>query len=151
MERKEDARKKLKIGNLVVMVGLDYMYPRNLNILYGMLVWAKYTLQNHTDVLDLWRSKGHDMLTGKLKEEKKYRYPAIINRKAENRKRIWIGGLFVKAGFAAMHPKETYILYGMLVWCREFMQQNPDILKTWKKLGADLEQKQQVQKIKVGK
>lgn len=141
MERKADARKKLKIGNLVVMLGLDYMYPYKLNILYGMLVWSKYTLQNHVDVLDLWKSKGHDMLIGELKEEKKYQYPAMVNRKAENRKKIWIGGLFVKAGFDVMYPREVYILYGMLVWCREFLQENPDIVETWQKLGADLEQK----------
>ena len=141
MERKADARKKLKIGNLVVMLGLDYMYPYKLNILYGMLVWSKYTLQNHVDVLDLWKSKGHDMLIGELKEEKKYQYPAIVNRKAENRKKIWIGGLFVKAGFDVMYPREVYILYGMLVWCREFLQENPDIVETWQKLGADLEKK----------
>lgn len=141
MDRKADARKKLKIGNLIVMVGLDNMYPDQLNTLYGMLVWSKYTLQNHLDILDLWKCKGHDMLTGKLKEESKYQYKVIENRKAENRKKIWIGGLFVKAGLDVMYPKEIYILYGMIVWCKEFLEENPDIVDTWKKLGADLEQK----------
>ena len=140
MERKEDARKKLQIGNLVVMVGLDYMYPRELKILYGMLVWSKYSVQNNPKILDIWKDAGHDMLTGKLKADKRYKAQPIMNRKADARKKIWIGGLFVKAGLDSMHPKEAYVLYGMLLWCKEVLQANPSITSTWKEAGRALEE-----------
>ena len=61
-----------------------------------------------------------------------------MDRKAETRKKIQLGGIMVKAGLENMHPKEAYILYGMLLDCRKVLESRPDIKEKWAQLGKTL-------------
>jgi hypothetical protein len=61
-----------------------------------------------------------------------------MDRKSETRKKIQLGGLMVKAGLEDMHPKEAYILYGMLLDCRKVLESRPDIKEKWAQLGKTL-------------
>ncbi|MCZ6901305.1 MAG: conjugal transfer protein TraD [Rickettsia endosymbiont of Ixodes persulcatus] len=38
-----------------------------------------------------------------------------FDRKSDARKKIMLGGLFVKAGLDYLHPENAHILYGMLL------------------------------------
>ena len=61
-----------------------------------------------------------------------------MDRKADARKKIQLGGLVVKAGLDYMHPQDAYILYGMLLDCRRALENRPDVKKRWAELGKDL-------------
>ena len=61
-----------------------------------------------------------------------------MDRKAETRKKIQLGGLMVKAGLEDMHPKEAYILYGMLLDCKKVLESRPDIKEKWASMGNAL-------------
>lgn len=45
MDRKEDARKKIQLGGLLVKAELDYMHPAEAYVLYGMLLDCKRAMQ----------------------------------------------------------------------------------------------------------
>ena len=61
-----------------------------------------------------------------------------MDRKEDTRKKIQLGGLFIKAGFAHMHPQDAYILYGMLLDCKRVLKIKPGIKERWAKLGKEL-------------
>ncbi|WP_342225620.1 conjugal transfer protein TraD [Rickettsia endosymbiont of Urophora cardui] len=61
-----------------------------------------------------------------------------FDRKADSRKKIMLGGLFVKAGFDYLHPDNAHILYGMLLDCKEPLIINPKIIDKWKSKGQSL-------------
>lgn len=61
-----------------------------------------------------------------------------MDRKFDTRKKIQLGGLIVKAGLDYMHPKDAYILYGMLLDCKSALAKRPEILERWSKLGKAL-------------
>lgn len=61
-----------------------------------------------------------------------------MDRKEDTRKKIQLGGLIVKAGLDHMHPKEAYILYGMLLDCKMAIEKSPQIKMRWAQLGKDL-------------
>ena len=61
-----------------------------------------------------------------------------FDRKADARKKIMLGGLFVKAGLDYLHPESAYILYGMLLDCKKQLILNPKILDKWKNKGREL-------------
>ncbi|WP_417904511.1 conjugal transfer protein TraD [Candidatus Tisiphia endosymbiont of Micropterix aruncella] len=43
LERKQDTRKKIMLGGLIIKAGLDYLHPKDTQALYGMLlVIVKY-------------------------------------------------------------------------------------------------------------
>ncbi|BFD46159.1 MAG: hypothetical protein DMENIID0002_08050 [Rickettsia endosymbiont of Sergentomyia squamirostris] len=42
LERKQDARKKIMLGGLIIKAGLDYLHPKDTQALYGMLL-ANYS------------------------------------------------------------------------------------------------------------
>ena len=65
-----------------------------------------------------------------------------MERKAETRKKIQLGGLIIKAGLEDMHPKEAYIIYGMLLDCRKVLETRPDIKEKWASLGKILLEEQ---------
>ncbi|MDP5020533.1 MAG: conjugal transfer protein TraD, partial [Rickettsiaceae bacterium] len=46
--------------------------------------------------------------------------------------------LLVKAGLDHMHPKDAYILYGMLLDCKRAMQVKPEVKQRWGNLGKEL-------------
>lgn len=61
-----------------------------------------------------------------------------MDRKEDARKKIQLGGLFVKAGLDHMHPQDAYILYGMLLDCKRAVQERPDLRRRWADLGREL-------------
>ena len=61
-----------------------------------------------------------------------------MDRKEDARKKIQLGGLFVKAELDHMHPAEAYILYGMLLDCKRAMQEKPAVKERWAKMGKEL-------------
>jgi hypothetical protein len=63
MDRKEDARKKIQLGGLLVKAGLDHMHPKDAYILYGMLLDCKRAMQ----VKQRWGNLGKELLTGEAK------------------------------------------------------------------------------------
>ena len=63
---------------------------------------------------------------------------SIFDRKTDARKKIMLGGLFVKAGLDHMHPQDAYILYGMLLDCKRVMQVKPEVRERWANLGKEL-------------
>jgi hypothetical protein len=63
---------------------------------------------------------------------------SLQDRKADARKKIMLGGLFVKAELDHFHPHDPATLYGMLLDAKNQMQNNPKITDKWKNLGKDL-------------
>ena len=62
----------------------------------------------------------------------------LMDRKEDARKKIQLGGLFIKAGLDQMHPQDAYILYGMLLDCKRAMQVKPEVKERWATLGKEL-------------
>ncbi len=61
-----------------------------------------------------------------------------IDRKADTRSKIMMGGLIKKAGLDYLHPDNAEVLYGMLLENKKQLDQNPALLSKWQKLGKDL-------------
>jgi hypothetical protein len=61
-----------------------------------------------------------------------------MDRKEDTRKKIQLGGLFIKAGLDHMHPQDAYILYGMLLDCKRALEVKPEVKNRWKELGKGL-------------
>jgi hypothetical protein len=61
-----------------------------------------------------------------------------MDRKEDARKKIQLGGLFIKAGLDHMHPQDAYILYGMLLDCKRALEVKPEVKNRWKELGKGL-------------
>ena len=62
----------------------------------------------------------------------------LFDRKLDARKKIMLGGLFVKAELDYLHPDNAHILYGMLLDCKEQLRVNPDIISKWQLKGKEL-------------
>lgn len=60
------------------------------------------------------------------------------DRKQDARKKIMLGGLFVKAGLDSFHPHDPATLYGMLLDAKAALDSNPSIGAKWKHLGKEL-------------
>jgi hypothetical protein len=60
------------------------------------------------------------------------------DRKADARKKIMLGGLFVKAELDHFHPHDPATLFGMLLHAKQLMRQDPNIQKQWRELGKEL-------------
>lgn len=61
-----------------------------------------------------------------------------MDRKADARKKIQLGGLIVKAGLDYMHPHDAYVLYGMLLDAKGAMRTKPEVINRWKEMGREL-------------
>jgi hypothetical protein len=61
-----------------------------------------------------------------------------MDRKEDTRKKIQLGGLFVKAGLDDMHPADAYILYGMLLDCKRALYAKPELRMKWADMGREL-------------
>ncbi len=59
-------------------------------------------------------------------------------RKTDARNKIMMGGLFIKAGLAYLHPEHPDVLYGLLLQAKQNLEQNPSLIDTWKQLGRSL-------------
>jgi hypothetical protein len=62
----------------------------------------------------------------------------LQDRKQDARKKIMLGGLFVKAGLDSFHPHDPATLYGMLLDAKSAMEANPNLQAKWKNLGKEL-------------
>lgn len=61
-----------------------------------------------------------------------------IDRKADTRSKIMMGGLIKKAGLDYLHHDNAEVLYGMLLENKQQLETNPDHINKWKELGRDL-------------
>ena len=59
-------------------------------------------------------------------------------RKADARKKIVLGGLFVKAELDHFYSYDQAILYGMLLEAKNRMQADPTLTGKWRTLGQEL-------------
>ena len=64
MDRKEDARKKIQLGGLLVKAELDHMHPTETYVLYGMLLDCKRAMQEKPAVKERWAKLGRELLVG---------------------------------------------------------------------------------------
>lgn len=62
MNRKEDTRKKIQLGGLLIKAGLDDMHPHDAYILYGMLLDCKRALELKPSLRDKWAELGSALL-----------------------------------------------------------------------------------------
>ena len=62
-------------------------------------------------------------------------------RKEDARKKIMLGGLFVKAELDHFHPHDPATLYGMLLDAKNRMQDDPLLAGKWRTLGQELMKK----------
>ncbi len=62
-------------------------------------------------------------------------------RKEDARKKIMLGGLFVKAGLDHFHPHDPATLYGILLDAKNRMQDDPLLAGKWHTLGQELMKK----------
>ncbi len=58
--RKEDARKKIQLGGLIIKAGLDHMHPEEAYVLYGMLLDCKKVLQDRPEIKEKWKILGKE-------------------------------------------------------------------------------------------
>lgn len=63
---------------------------------------------------------------------------SLQERKADARKKIMLGGLFVKAELDHFHPHDPATLYGMLLEAKNRMQSDPTLTSKWRILGQEL-------------
>lgn len=63
---------------------------------------------------------------------------SLQDRKQDARKKIMLGGLFVKAGLDHFHPHDPATLYGILLDAKEKMQTDSTIQSKWQSLGKEL-------------
>jgi hypothetical protein len=61
-----------------------------------------------------------------------------IERKLDARKKIMLGGLFVKAGLDHFHPHDPATLYGILLHAKKLMDTKPELITKWRELGKEL-------------
>ena len=59
-------------------------------------------------------------------------------RKEDARKKIMLGGLFVKAELDYFHPHDPTTLYDMLLEAKNRMQADPTLTNKWRTLGREL-------------
>jgi len=61
MNRKDDTRKKIQLGGLLIKAELDYMHPNEAHVLYGMLLDCKRALQIKPSVKERWADIGKEL------------------------------------------------------------------------------------------
>ncbi len=61
LARKQDTRKKILLGGLVIKAGLDYLHPQDVDVLYGLLLANKKLLTNKPEIAAKWREIGKDL------------------------------------------------------------------------------------------
>ncbi len=67
LARKQDTRKKIMLGGLIIKAGLDYLHPHDAEVLYGMLLTNKMLLKAKPDSIEQWRKVGKDLRKKQLK------------------------------------------------------------------------------------
>lgn len=64
MDRKQQTRKKIQLGGLVVKAGLDYLHPQDAHVIYGMLLDCKEHLHTKPETKKRWACMGRGLLMG---------------------------------------------------------------------------------------
>ncbi len=62
----------------------------------------------------------------------------MLDRKADARRKILMGGLVVKAKLENLYEEDVNILYGMLLDCKKILEARPELKSKWQKLGLAL-------------
>lgn len=65
---------------------------------------------------------------------------SLQQRKNDTRKKIMLGGLFVKAGLDHFYPHDPATLYGLLLYAKDLLQK-PSFAQKFKDLGKELMKK----------
>lgn len=60
------------------------------------------------------------------------------DRRADTRKKIMLGGLFVKAGLDHYYPEDPATLFGMLLHAKQALALRPELAIKWQKLGKEI-------------
>lgn len=61
-----------------------------------------------------------------------------LERKADTRKKIMLGGLIIKAGLDYLHPHDASVIYGMLLDCRQALHNQPRLKAKWRSMGREI-------------
>lgn len=61
LQHKKDTKKKIILGSLVVRAGLDYLYPKDVQVLYGMLLANKKLLRVKPELVEICREVGKSL------------------------------------------------------------------------------------------
>lgn len=61
LKRKQDARRKIMLGGLVIKAGLEFLHPNDTEVLYGMLLANKKLLKLKPEIINYWRELGKDL------------------------------------------------------------------------------------------
>lgn len=60
-ERKADTRMKIMMGGLIKKAGLDFLHPDKADVLYGMLLDNKKSLETNPTITQKWQKLGRDL------------------------------------------------------------------------------------------
>jgi len=60
-QRKADTRRKIILGGLIIKAKLDYLYPEQAQIIYGMLLDCKDALNTKPELATKWKSLGKEL------------------------------------------------------------------------------------------
>jgi hypothetical protein len=58
IDRKQDARKKIMLGGLIIKAELDHFHPTDADTLYGMLLYSKQLMAFKPELLLKWKEMG---------------------------------------------------------------------------------------------
>lgn len=68
LQHKKDIKKKIMLGDLIVKARLDYLYPKDAEVIYGMLLTNKRLIALKPDFIEQWREIGKGLKKKDLKE-----------------------------------------------------------------------------------
>ena len=58
IDRKQDARKKIMLGGLIIKAELDHLHPSDADTLYGMLLYSKQLMAFKPELVAKWKEMG---------------------------------------------------------------------------------------------
>lgn len=95
------------------------------------------TLKNHYEGRIMQSIKNSIANSTKQNHQQKTQF-ITEQRKADTRRKIMLGGLIIKAKLDYLYPEQAQIIYGLLLDCRNALQDKPELAKKWQLLGEDL-------------
>jgi hypothetical protein len=64
IDRKQDARKKIMLGGLIIKAELDHLHPSDADTLYGMLLYSKQLMAFKPELVAKWKEMGKGLRSG---------------------------------------------------------------------------------------